>query len=392
MLLYVTGPVRADEERARRVFSEIAAAWPPIAAARTHPRTGTPLIPAVTRLDLLLAAFSPSPTPDASGLSILIPPPEDWWRWVPALRRALRELIRSTFPPGPRYAAPFDPVGPITAAPSAADTAHLRTVAGDLRNSPDPAQRPVDPRLWLVLAPALPGELETIFLSTILRAEPFARVARAPEGTPPLPPWLEGEVDALLAGKNLATAGLVADMECASEGCHMTASDEGGTLTARSDLFDLVSGLEDLYATKEMLEPGEVYNRFHSHTGSEELYIVLEGEGVIRVNERVLPIKAGQCFGKPRGYDCSTQILNTGTAPMVFLDVGTMNIGEVDLGRYPDHGELLARLGGHRWFVPTEAILPGSELGEVYDRRYFRSVSSPEARIVSKPGDPDHSS
>jgi len=305
------------------------------------------------------------------------------------MRRALRELIRTTFPPGPRTAAPFDPAGPLTAMPSSSELAPLRTLTAELRDSPDPAQRPVDPRLWLVLAPPLPADLETVFLSTFLRAEPFARMARVQEGTFPIAPWLEREVDALMAGKSLATAGLVADMECASEGCRLTARDEGGRLTARSDLFDLVSGLEDLYASKEALEPGEVYNRLHSHTGSEELYIVLEGEGVIRVNERLLPFKAGQCFGKPRGYDCSTQVLNTGAGRMVFLDIGTLNIAEVDLGRYPEHGELLARFGGHRWFAPTQAILPGSELGEVYDRRYFRTILTPEAKGAWKPGEPD---
>ena len=90
--------------------------------------------------------------------------------------------------------------------------------------------------------------------------------------------------------------------------------------------------------------------------------------------ERLLPIKAGQCFGKPRGYDCSTQILNTGSRRMVFLDIGTTDHGDVDLGRYPEHGEILARFAGHRWIVPTAAVKPGSALFPLYESRYFRSV------------------
>ena len=356
MLLFVTSPARASEPEARALARAHAAAWPALAAARKHPRTGAPLVPAVTRLDLFLEAFAPAASPGPSGWCIEVPPADNYWRWAPALRGALRTLIRGAFPPGPRYTAPYDPCGPPTAAPLAPPSADgvplapLSSMTDAFRGGPDPAQAPVDPRLWLVLAPPLPPELETILLSTILRAEPFARIGRVPDAGAP-DGWLAGEVDALIAGQNLATAGLVADV---------------------AGIFDLTSGLEDMYASREELAPGEVYNRFHSHTGSEELYIVLEGEGIVRVNERALPIRAGQAFGKPRGYDCSTQLLNTGAAPLVFLDVGTMRTSEVDLCRYPDHGELFAGHAGMRWLVPTDAFLPGAVLAPLYDRRYTR--------------------
>lgn len=324
MLLIVVGP---------RIPSDLAAAWPAIAAARKHPRTGAPLQPAVTRLDLLWEAFSPKPPA---------------WQTAPAFRRLMRELIRATFPIGPRVGLAFDPVGP----PDGKEP--LRTLTDEMRRAGDPAQRPLDPRLWLVLAPELPPELEPGILSTFLRAEPFARVARGDVDA-------AREVDRLLAGEGLAS--LVTNLE--GEGT-LALGDE----RARTHFFEQTAALEDLYATKEWLAPGEVYNRFHSHTGSEEIYIVLEGEGKIRVNERLLPIRAGQCFGKPRGYDCATQIVNTGTVPMVFLDIGTFEPSEVDLCRYPEHGEMLARFAGHRWIVPTEAVLPSSALA--YDLRYFR--------------------
>ena len=372
MLLFVTGREKSDEITARGTFAEMAAAWPKIAAARLNPRSGAALIPAVTRLDLFLAAFSPADEPGESGFSIRIPPEGQWWLWAPSLRRALKELIVSTFPLGPKYAAPFDPCGPVTDRPTPGETGHMRTLVEHFSPSADPSQRPVDPRLWLVLAPPLPGGLEMVFLSTFLRAEPFARVVRLPESAEPVETWLENETDALLAGQELATDGLVADLEEGPDWRNFEGTDESGEVKSRSSLFDLVSGLEEMFASREVLEPGEAYNRLHSHTASEELYILLEGEGLIRVNERALAIKAGQCFGKPRGYDCSTQILNTGKVRMVFLDIGTQDTSEIDLGRYPEHGELLARFAGHRWIVPSEAIIPGTEIGEVYDRRYYR--------------------
>jgi uncharacterized cupin superfamily protein len=367
VLLYVTGPAVVSEARARELYSGIAARWPELARERKHPRGGAALVPAITRLDLFLAAFA-SGAPGESGLPIQLPPPEQWWQWGPSLRRPLRELVRATFPAGPRFSVALDPSGP---APKG-ELAHLRTLVPELRKGSDPAQRPADPRLWLVLAPPLPEALERIFLSTFLRAEPFARVARVPAEASPS--WLEGEVDALMKGEGLASVGLVADLDEVM--LEFTSRDDAGRVVGRTSFFDLVSGLEELYATKEMLEPGEAYNRLHSHTGSEELYLILEGEGKIRVNERLLPIKAGQCFGKPRGYDCCTQILNTGSKRLVFLDIGTADGSEIDLCRYPEHGELLARSAGHRWFVSTGSIRPGAELSALYENRYFRKAVS----------------
>lgn len=371
MLLFVAGPADRSRARAERIQSAIAERWPKLARSKRQPRTGAPLQPALTRLDRFLEAFAPAGIPAADG----------WWSWVPSLRRALRELILATYPPGWKVLAPCDPGGPSLARPSAAGTKPLRSLASEFQGGVDPAQRPVDPRLWLVLAPSLPAELETLLLSSFLRAEPFARTARAPGDVRRLDSWLRGEVDALVAGNGLASRGLVADLDWGASPASLTVLDEDGQIRQRTDPFDLASGLEELYATRETLAPGEAYNRLHSHTGSEELYIVLEGEGVIRVNERALPIRAGQCFGKPRGYDCATQILNTGSAAMVLLDVGTANRSELDLWHYPEHGELVARLPGQPLLVPKAEVLPGSEFLRVYDRRYYRAAkSAPRSR------------
>ena len=370
MLLYVTGPDRAAEELARRIYTAVAAQWPGAAAARRHPRTGEPLSPAITRLDLFLGAFAPAEAPAASGLSIALPPADTWWRWVPDLRQPLRDLILATFPSGPRYAESYDPVGPRLAHPTAENTERLAALAAHLPRPSDPAQPPLDPRLWLVLAPPLPPELETSFLAQCLRAEPYARVARAPGDPGQIPDWLAGEVDALAAGRGLTSSGLVTDLSGATPMPVIVSA------TGSSRMLDAVSGLERLYASRETLEPGEVYNRFHSHTSSEELYLVLEGEGHIRINERVQAIRAGQCFGKPCGYDLSTQLVNSGARTMVFLDIGTLvEKGAVDVGRYPEHGELMMRLGGRAWIAPLDALFPMAQIGEVYDRAYYREAT-----------------
>src|SRR5205823_569544 len=106
----------------------------------------------------------------------------------------------------------------------------------------------------------------------------------------------------------------------------------------------------------------------------------LEGEGQLRINERLIPVKAGDVFGKPRGYACATQFLNTGHAPLVLLDVGTLFRDELELSHYPEHGEVLARHAGHFWIAPSDEIRPARALFPFYQRTYYRTGTGPRER------------
>ena len=60
----------------------------------------------------------------------------------------------------------------------------------------------------------------------------------------------------------------------------------------------------------------------------------------------------------------------------------TRRLGELVAGATLDRFdrvqlEDVARFGGHRWVVPTEAILPASTMFPVYDRRYTRTAAGP---------------
>jgi uncharacterized cupin superfamily protein len=369
MLLYVTGPDTCDEAAAQALYTTLARAFAPAAQSRAHPRTAAPCEPVVTRFDLFLSAFSPAPEPNASGLRIALPPIPAAPMWGLAMRPALRELVLATFPQAPRFMATMDPVGPLTDKPTPALPA-LVDLATSLPGKPDPAQKPVDPRLWLVLAPPMPDVLEMMFLPTFLRAEPWARVARAPADADAA--WLEREVGALIEGQGLATRGLVANMDDAGH-TRAVYKDDKGAERAHVVMIEGACGLEESYAWRVTLAPGQTYARLHSHSGSEELYVVHSGSGLLRVNERLIPIKTGDVFGKPRGYDCATQIVNPGPDPLVLFDFGTMHRTEVDLCRYPEHGEIFARFAGHRWVTANDALRPHTDFNPVYDRRYQRT-------------------
>lgn len=353
MLLYVTGVPDADA---------MAGAWGAVAKAGKHPRTGAAFEPVVTRFDLFLRAFSPSG----------IPPVEGAYMWGIALRRALRELVAGAYPITAKWMAPFDGVGPETAKPARAELPGMTDIVEGLQKGEDPAQAASDPRAWLVIAPAMAAQIELMFLPAFLRAEPFARVARYP-GTGEVGGWLAGELAELAAGRGLARDGLVFETGEGKPRVGITYRDAEGREQADITMLEATCALDETYAWKCVLAPGQCYARLHSHTGSEELYVVVAGEGVLRVNERVIPVKAGDCFGKPRNYDTATQIVNTGSVPLVMYDFGTLNRSEVDLCRYPEHGELLARFAGHRWLIASDGLRSGAEFWSLYDRRYRRT-------------------
>lgn len=372
MMLYVTGSHELAEADAQAFYAGVAASWPGVAESTAHPRTGKPCLPAQTRFDLFLTMFAPSPKPTLGGLRIQTPPPKHSPQWALSLRRALRELIRADFPVSQRYEGRLDPSGPLTVAPSRS-LPPLTEQAMIVPAQGDPSQLATDPRLWLVLAPPLEVGVEDMFLPTFLRAEPFARVARAPGRLAgvELTQWLARETEALVSGKGLIDRGLVLASEDPALATRVV-RDDAGVETMRTTEIEAYAGLEETYAWRIVLQPGGVSARLHSHTGSEEIYVVLEGNGLLRVNERLVPIQAGDVFGKPRGYGCATQLINSGTSPLVILDIGTAVRDEVDVCHYPEHGEIFVHQAGHFWTAPTHAIESARAWFPLYQRRYYR--------------------
>jgi uncharacterized cupin superfamily protein len=77
------------------------------------------------------------------------------------------------------------------------------------------------------------------------------------------------------------------------------------------------------------------------------MFIILEGEGTLRVAGENLPIRSGDVVFIPPGPAYPHQIINTSQAPLKYLSVSTRERPEVV--EYPDSGKFLA-LG-----VDTEA-------------------------------------
>ena len=100
----------------------------------------------------------------------------------------------------------------------------------------------------------------------------------------------------------------------------------------------------------DVLQPGKRGCPYHLHYAQEEMFIVLQGEGTMRVAGEMLAVKAGDVVFMPAGPDYPHQMINTSGAPLKYLSLSTKEMPEVV--EYPDSGKLL-----------TNALAGGKEFG-----------------------------
>jgi uncharacterized cupin superfamily protein len=87
------------------------------------------------------------------------------------------------------------------------------------------------------------------------------------------------------------------------------------------------------------LEPGTFATPLHGHTEEEELYIVFEGTGVVRLPTGEYPVRKGDFIALPVGPAGAHQLQNTGTSKLVVLALANNEPG--DCAFYPDSDKLL---------------------------------------------------
>ena len=95
-----------------------------------------------------------------------------------------------------------------------------------------------------------------------------------------------------------------------------------------------------LGASIDILPPGKRGCPYHFHYEEEEMFIVLEGEGTLRVAGEMLPVRAGDIMFIPPGPEYPHQILNTSDQPLKFLSIST--VASTEICEYPDSGKYLA--------------------------------------------------
>ena len=93
-------------------------------------------------------------------------------------------------------------------------------------------------------------------------------------------------------------------------------------------------------ASIDIVPAGKQSCPYHFHYVEEEMFIVLEGEGTLRVAGEMLAIREGDIMFIPPGPEYPHQILNTSDKPLKYLSF-SIN-AEADICEYPDSGKYLA--------------------------------------------------
>ena len=113
----------------------------------------------------------------------------------------------------------------------------------------------------------------------------------------------------------------------------------------RPPLYDSVCGrlstgtaARKLGAGYDILAPGQRVCPYHFHHAREEMFVILEGQGSLRVAGELLPLRAGDVVFIPPGPEYPHQIINTSDAPMRYLSISTQELPEVC--EYPDSAKL----------------------------------------------------
>lgn len=92
-------------------------------------------------------------------------------------------------------------------------------------------------------------------------------------------------------------------------------------------------GCERFYVNMDYVKPGAASTKYHSHSKQEELFLIMKGNGILRMDGEEMPVCEGDVVSKPAGKDIAHQFINTGSEVMQILDVGTREPD--DVATYP---------------------------------------------------------
>lgn len=136
--------------------------------------------------------------------------------------------------------------------------------------------------------------------------------------------------------------------ELQRERFHRPAKEAGGVVYD-SEVASLSNGTaaRKLGAGFDVLAPGAQSCPYHLHHVQEEMFVVLEGQGTLRVAGEHVPIRAGDVIFIPPGPEYPHHILNTSDAPLKYLSISTQERPEVC--EYPDSNKISVFGAGERF-------------------------------------------
>jgi uncharacterized cupin superfamily protein len=116
-------------------------------------------------------------------------------------------------------------------------------------------------------------------------------------------------------------------------------SEEDGPFVGRYGVIGQRIGAQKLGYNLTICPPGKKVCPFHNHRVDEEMFFILEGEGLLRFGDREYPLRKNDIVAcPPGGRDVAHQIVNTGGSDLKYLALSTMERCEVC--EYPDSNKV----------------------------------------------------
>lgn len=111
---------------------------------------------------------------------------------------------------------------------------------------------------------------------------------------------------------------------------------------------------QKLGASVDIVAPGKRSCPYHFHYAQEEMFVILDGQGTLRVAGEMLPIRSGDVIFIPPGPEYPHQLINTSDAPLKYLSISTRETPEVC--EYPDSGkyQAMVTINGARAFTAVQ--------------------------------------
>ena len=145
----------------------------------------------------------------------------------------------------------------------------------------------------------------------------------------------------------------------------LTDAGNGKTFQARIGRVGPMLGLVGLGCTLTVVPPGKRAYPLHRHHVFSELFYIVSGTGEVRLDDRTLPVRAGDLIAGPAGAEAH-QIVNSGTGDLRYLALSDM--ASVDVIDYPDSGKMGVAAGVKNGDLSTATF---KALGRVTPADYF---------------------
>ena len=91
------------------------------------------------------------------------------------------------------------------------------------------------------------------------------------------------------------------------------------------------------------LQPGKANYPYHYHTGNEEVFYIISGQGTLKTLEGDKPVSEGDVIAMPANENGAHMLINTSNSPLVYIDIDTASSPEVVV--YPESEKIMIMAG-----------------------------------------------